>query len=58
MSNGDKYEGQWQLGEKNGKGIYEFANSDRYEGYWMKSKFCLIEFFAFFNHPLLFVGPR
>ncbi len=38
MSNGDKYSGEWKEGEKNGKGIYEFANGDVYEGYWDKGK--------------------
>ena len=30
--NGDKYEGDWRNGNKEGKGIYYFNNGNRYEG--------------------------
>jgi hypothetical protein len=39
MATGDKYEGFWEIGKKNGSGIfysnlglYTFANGDIYEG--------------------------
>lgn len=30
--NKDFYEGEWKKNEKNGKGIYRFANGDIFEG--------------------------
>lgn len=32
--NGDKFNGEWADGFKNGKGVYEFANGDYYEGFF------------------------
>ena len=32
--NGDKYDGEWIEGNRNGKGIF-ISNSDKYSGYWM-----------------------
>lgn len=32
MATGDKYEGRWGQGKKNGFGLYIFANGDVYEG--------------------------
>jgi hypothetical protein len=32
MATGDKYEGEWAQGKKNGSGLYIFANGDVYEG--------------------------
>lgn len=32
MATGDKYEGEWMAGKKNGRGLYIFANGDIYEG--------------------------
>lgn len=32
MATGDKYEGGWSAGKKNGLGFYIFANGDIYEG--------------------------
>ena len=31
---GDRYEGDWKNGHKEGKGIYYFNNGNRYEGDW------------------------
>lgn len=33
-SNGDVYEGEFNKGEKHGKGIYLYKNGDKYEGQW------------------------
>jgi len=35
MATGDRYEGEWLNGRKNGIGIYTFANNDTYEGYFV-----------------------
>lgn len=32
MKSGDRYEGEWSEGRKNGKGTYIFANGDVYKG--------------------------
>lgn len=34
--NGDKYEGEWALGKKQGEGMYEWADGDYYDGHWEK----------------------
>jgi len=34
FGNGDKYEGDWSMGSKNGKGIYRCFNGVVYEGRW------------------------
>ena len=37
-NNGDRYEGDWRNGKKEGKGIYYYNNGDRYEGDWRNDK--------------------
>ena len=37
-NNGDKYEGFWKHGKKEGKGIYYYNNGDKYEGVWKNNK--------------------
>jgi formylglycine-generating enzyme required for sulfatase activity len=32
--NGDRYEGEWKDGQREGQGVMVFANGDRYEGEW------------------------
>ena len=34
MVSGDVYDGDWNEGRKNGKGLYRFANGDVYDGYF------------------------
>ena len=36
--NGDKYEGDFLDGKRNGKGIYTWPNGDKYEGDWVDGK--------------------
>ena len=36
-SNGDKYDGEWIEGNRNGKGIF-ISNADKYSGYWKDGK--------------------
>jgi hypothetical protein len=36
---GDKYEGEWVLGNANGFGVYTKKNGNRYEGIWENGKF-------------------
>jgi len=33
-NNGDRYDGDWKNGKKEGKGIYYYNNGNRYEGDW------------------------
>lgn len=35
---GSKYEGSWVDDQRNGHGIYRFANGDTYEGDWYEHK--------------------
>lgn len=37
-ANGDKYDGNWKDGKKNGQGKMNFANGDEYEGLWKDDK--------------------
>jgi hypothetical protein len=32
--NGDKYDGEWVGGKKEGKGMYEWIDGDYYDGDW------------------------
>lgn len=34
MVSGDVYNGMWNNGRKNGKGVYSFANGDLYDGFF------------------------
>ena len=34
MGSGDRYEGTFAHGERDGYGVCQYANGDRYEGYW------------------------
>ena len=34
MADEGKYEGEWNKGEKNGFGVYEYKNKDKYQGLW------------------------
>ena len=36
--NGDKYEGDWKNGLKEGKGVYYYKNGNRYEGDYQNDK--------------------
>lgn len=33
-SNGDRYEGDWLDGNKDGKGTYTYVNGNKYNGEW------------------------
>ncbi len=35
---GDRYEGEWKDGKRDGRGTYYSANGDRYEGQWKDNK--------------------
>ena len=35
---GDRYEGQWKDGKRDGQGTWFFTNGDRYEGQWKDNK--------------------
>ena len=37
-NNGDKYEGDYKTGKKEGKGIYYYNNGERYEGDFKNDK--------------------
>ena len=37
-NDGDRYEGEWRNGKKEGKGIYYYNNGDRYEGEFKNNK--------------------
>jgi hypothetical protein len=34
-ANGDRYEGQWKDGKRDGQGTCTYANRDRYKGKWV-----------------------
>lgn len=40
--NGDKYEGQWQNGLKNGAGTYIYSDGSKYQGEWKNDQMYLI----------------
>lgn len=33
-ANGDKYDGFWKDGKKDGNGVFNNANGDKYDGFW------------------------
>ena len=37
--NGDKYDGEWKNGKKEGKGIFYYNNGDKYEGIWNNDEY-------------------
>jgi hypothetical protein len=37
-ANGDRYEGQWKDGKRDGQGTCTHANRDRYKGKWVDGK--------------------
>ena len=37
-ANGDKYDGDWNDEEMNGKGVYYYANGDKYDGEFNHNK--------------------
>ena len=38
-NDGDKYEGEWKKGKREGRGIYYYKNGSRYEGIWNNDEY-------------------
>ena len=38
FADGDKYDGEYKDGKRNGKGTYTFADGDKYDGEWKDDK--------------------